>query len=269
MIVAHEAPLHLMDWVRRRTDYDYALVHLFEDPAHGKEYYDFFVDSLNMGRTVILDNSIFELGKAFDMEKFLEWVVQLRPTEYIIPDVLDDMEGTLENVEKWRKLSSGYKLDRTSIGVVQGKTFGDMMECYKGLLPYCDKIAISFNCEAYSEYFNQKGIWLPKEHVWMYGRVQFLNLLMRERFFDPNVPIHLLGLALPQELLYYRYCTSIKSVDSSSPIMHGLEGITYGSYGLDSKVPKPVKDVMWTDNVSPEQLAVIRENMKIFRTFIE
>ena len=51
--------------------------------------------------------------------------------------------------------------------------------------------------------------------------------------------------------------------------MHGLEGITYGSYGLDSKVPKPVKDVMWTDNVSPEQLAVIRENMKIFRTFIE
>ena len=58
-------------------------------------------------------------------------------------------------------------------------------------------------------------------------------------------------------------------MDSSSPIMHGLEGITYGSYGLDSKVPKPVKDVMWTDNVSPEQLAVIRENMKIFRTFIE
>ena len=55
MKVAHEAPIGLLETVRNNTDYDYALVHLFEKYP---EYYQFFEDSLDKNRTVILDNSL-------------------------------------------------------------------------------------------------------------------------------------------------------------------------------------------------------------------
>ena len=63
MLISHEVPISILQESRKFNDYDYALVHLFETEP---EYYDYFVDSLKQGRKVILDNSIFELGTAFD-----------------------------------------------------------------------------------------------------------------------------------------------------------------------------------------------------------
>ena len=66
MLVSHESPISMLEKSRDYNDYDYALVHLFE--SHPK-YYDFFKESLLMDRDVLLDNSIFELGEAFDNAK--------------------------------------------------------------------------------------------------------------------------------------------------------------------------------------------------------
>ena len=85
--IAHESPKSIFSEVQRFTDYDYALVHLFEED---KEYLKLFQDALKNGREVILDNSIFELEEAFDAEKFKYWVDDLRPSWYIVPDVLED-----------------------------------------------------------------------------------------------------------------------------------------------------------------------------------
>ena len=63
MYVSHESPISFLDESRKYNDYDYALVHLFETHP---EYYQFFKDSINLGRQVLLDNSIFELGESFD-----------------------------------------------------------------------------------------------------------------------------------------------------------------------------------------------------------
>ena len=79
----HEAPIHIFHRVQRMTDGDYALVHLFES---NPEYYRLFEHALEKGREVILDNSIFELGEAFDMDKYAEWIRKLSPTYYIVPD---------------------------------------------------------------------------------------------------------------------------------------------------------------------------------------
>lgn len=80
--IAHETPLCLMPMVQNFTDYDYALVHLFEDKDEhfSKKYYQFFEEALKNGREVILDNSLFELEQAFDLERFFEWVYKLQPT---------------------------------------------------------------------------------------------------------------------------------------------------------------------------------------------
>jgi len=68
MLVSHESPISMLDASRKYNDYDYALVHLFEKYP---EYYNFFKISLNLGREVLLDNSIFELGEAFDSKNLL------------------------------------------------------------------------------------------------------------------------------------------------------------------------------------------------------
>jgi len=89
MLVSHESPISMLDESRSYNDYDYALVHLFEEEP---EYYNFFKVSKTLGREVLLDNSIFELGHSFDPKKFAKYVEELEPTYYVVPDVLEDSQ---------------------------------------------------------------------------------------------------------------------------------------------------------------------------------
>ena len=83
--IAHEAPKAIFGKMQELTDYDYALVHLFEEDP---EYLQQFKEAKENGREIILDNSIFELEEAFDAEKFAGWVLELKPDWYIVPDAL-------------------------------------------------------------------------------------------------------------------------------------------------------------------------------------
>ena len=123
--IAHESPKAIFDDVRRFTDYDYALVHLFEED---KEYLEQFKESVSKGREVILDNSIFELEEAFDADKFAYWINELRPTWYIVPDALENAKKTMSQMASW---NIKYKdLPGKKIGVVQGKTYDQIRACY-------------------------------------------------------------------------------------------------------------------------------------------
>ena len=96
--IAHESPKSIFSDVQKYTDYDYALVHLFEED---KEYLNQFKEAVSKGREVILDNSIFELEEAFDADKFAHWINELRPTWYIVPDVLEDAKKTMSQMASW------------------------------------------------------------------------------------------------------------------------------------------------------------------------
>ena len=144
MLVSHETPISFLDKSREYNDYDYALVHLFEsDP----EYYSFFKVSKTLGREVLLDNSIFELGKAFDPKKFAIYVERLQPTYYVVPDVLEDTRETVNSFQQFRMAYAGQP--GLKIGVVQGKTYQQLVECYKYMADNADYIAISFDYSWY------------------------------------------------------------------------------------------------------------------------
>ena len=89
--VSHECPKCLLDESRHFNDYDYCLVHLtFED----EDYLNFYKESLEQGRIVYLDNSLFELREMFDHDKFADKVKELgtiNPNNlyYIVPDVFE------------------------------------------------------------------------------------------------------------------------------------------------------------------------------------
>ena len=225
--VAHESPKDIFNEVQSLTDYDYALVHLFEeDPI----YLDQFKKAIANGREVILDNSIFELEEAFDAVKFDKWVNEIKPTWYIVPDALEQSQKTIDQMEDWNNKGLGYK-GSGKIGVVQGKSYDEIVDCYNYLNKEADvdMIAISFD---YS-YYTKSCPHANKYVSWMLGRVKLLGDLLRDGVINKDKPHHLLGCGLPQEFSFYKHSDYdwIYSLDTSNPVVHGIKGISYGSDG--------------------------------------
>lgn len=233
MRVAHEAPLSIIRKVQTYTDYDYALVHLFDE---SQEYYNFFKDAVNRGRYVILDNSIFELGTAFDMYHFARYVEELKPGAYIVPDVLEDAQGTMDNFSEWK--SKYNDLPGKKIGVVQGKDWNELQLCYQYMNQHADIIAISFDYSWYESEFPDEP---TKYHSWMRGRQYLLGTMFESGTINTTKPHHLLGAGLPQEFAYYKNWQWIDTIDTSNPVVHGIKGIRYERlpeydlYGLETK----------------------------------
>lgn len=254
--IAHEAPLSIFNRVQEVTDYDYALVHLFEE---NDEYWQKFVRAKAMGREIILDNSIFELGTAFDKNKFYPWIEKLMPDYYIIPDALEDAETTVTNVKNWQHIA-GCK----AIGVVQGKSYDEIKWCYQEIEPLVDKVAISFD---YSFFIDTdiNGNLPTKFHHYMYGRDAMIHRLLAENIINENKPHHLLGCGLPQEFDSYTNYTWIDSIDTSNPVVAGLKGIRYNSTkGLEDKPSEKLFTLINSD-VNSTTLQLILYNIECFR----
>jgi hypothetical protein len=56
---------------------------------------------------------------------------------------------------------------------------------------------------------------------------------------------------VPQEFIYYKDMPFIETIDTSNPIMAGIEGIKYNVWGLDEKPKTRIDDVM---EMSSEEL---------------
>tara|TARA_R110001592_G_scaffold98116_3_gene280448 strand:- start:2 stop:805 length:804 start_codon:yes stop_codon:yes gene_type:complete len=260
--VAHESPKDIFNEVQSLTDYDYALVHLFEeDPI----YLDQFKKAIAKGREVILDNSIFELEEAFDAVKFDKWVNEIKPTWYIVPDALEQSQKTVDQMEDWNNKGLGYK-GSGKIGVVQGKTYDEIVDCYNYMNKEADvdMIAISFD---YS-YYTKSCPHANKYVSWMLGRVKLLGDLLRDGVINKDKPHHLLGCGLPQEFSFYKHSDYdwIYSLDTSNPVVHGIKGISYGSDGLWSKERQKLHELI-NSKISIDQLNTIKNNIQKFKWF--
>ena len=268
--VAHEAPISMLEYIRNQTDYDYCLVHLLDQYP---EYYKFFEESLLQGRKVLLDNSIFELGTAFDTIKYISWIHRLNPTEFIIPDVLESCDGTLESASKFLQEfyadgSEYIECESKLIGVVQGKTYNDLVKCYTAFDQkfQVDKIAISFDYSYYTEVFPHPNKWVS----YMMGRVMTLTRLMNDGIINKNIPHHLLGCAHPREFSFYQgpEFSWIESLDTSSPIVHGIKRINYtDKIGTWNKESTKLVDLL---DCVPDaaQEECIAKNLAAFRSYV-
>ena len=260
--IAHESPKGIFNEVQKFTDYDYALVHLFEED---KEYWNQFKEAALKGREIILDNSIFELEEAFDAKKFDYWVNKLRPSWYIVPDCLEDAYETIAKMEDWNNKGLGY-LGSGKIGVVQGKTYDEIVDCYTFMDKDAgvDMIGISFDYSYYTETVPHANKYVS----WMLGRVKLLGDLLKDGIINKYKKHHLLGCSLPQEFQYYKHSDYdwLYSLDTSNPVVHGIKGITYKSGGLWSKERQKLFELINYD-VNEEQLSRIKNNIQKFRWY--
>ena len=92
--ISHELPINMLDKSFEINDYEYCLPHLLDQ---NETYRKHFEDAKESGSYIIMDNSLHELGKAYDTKRLLYWIEHLEPNEFIVPDVWQDKIATLVN----------------------------------------------------------------------------------------------------------------------------------------------------------------------------
>lgn len=264
LLVSHESPIQLFEESLQYNDYQYCLVHLMEESS---EYRDWFLTvNKRFGADVLLDNSIFELGEAFDPEKYAYWLREINPNYYIVPDVLEGADAT---IEKWTEWDLAYKPAENKslrIGVVQGKDWNDLIECYQFMSSCADYIAISFD---YS-YYQHTGIGGNKLERWCTGRQRFIQDLIDKGHWNWSKPHHLLGCSLAKEFRYYvvNNIHNIRSCDTSNPIVAALKGLRYnGDLGLEEKPSTMLCDLINAD-VDEDVLELAQYNTDRFKDIL-
>jgi len=274
----HESPNSIFKEVQKLTDGDYALVHLLEK---NKTYRKLFMES---HREIILDNSLYELGKSFNQEKYIKWIDKLRPDWYIIPDAFNDYEKTIQLFNDFNILfgRSGEKIPKRpskSIAVVHGKDLDDFLKCFDHHNKHkdIDMIGIPFISNAYKEIYDFGGD-LNKENPtdedkMNIGRIYFIlsldklqNEVNEKPFHIKN--IHLLGTWNPSEFQYYRFSNFIYSLDTSNPVMHGIEGKKYPD-DLQIGKPNTKLDEVINSEFFFDQLEKIKYNINLFRNYLK
>ena len=259
MLVSHESPISILGKSKEYNDYDYALVHLFETHP---EYFEYFKNGVKVGREVLLDNSIFELGESFEPAKFAKYVKELQPSYYIVPDVLEDGYATIKSFHEFTNKYT--KLPGLKIGAVQGKTYDEIVDCYNYMSENADYIAISFDFS----YYIVTGKGKTKLERWCDGRRRLIEQLRNDGIWNWSKPHHLLGCSLAKEFKHYKYNDSIRSADTSNPVVAGIKELRYTSdLGLNEKPSIMLADLI-DHEVTDTEWENINYNVKSFKKII-
>jgi hypothetical protein len=215
-------------------------------------YQDYFLTSVAQGRYIIMDNSLHELGVAYDEDRLLHWISVLRPNEFIVPDVWEDRTKSVVNARKWAQIKLPKGVEK--VAVVQATTIHEAATCYQ---TYKDlgykKIAFSYGASYYNDVVPHANKNLGKA----LGRLSVISALYKTGVIEDNDRVHLLGCQVPQEFGWYRGFQFIESIDTSNPIMAALEGMRYSNAGLIEKPKANMNDYffMLSDQVDYELLS--------------
>ena len=98
----------------------------------------------------------------------------------------------------------------------------------------------------------------------MMGRLKTITNLRKYNIISDMDRVHLLGCNVPQEYLYYKDFPFIETIDTSNPVIHGLEGIRYSEGGLLHKSNQKI-DKDFTQTVTPKQKEDILYNVEMFK----
>lgn len=113
--------------VEHTFDGDYAML-----LAHLKDYYP---KEHRRNCYVIMDNSLIELGGAVDVETVYNAAKECGADEFILPDVFQDSDATIQKVIKsigWL-YTNEHIHEMRLMAVCQGSTISDFIDCFRAL----------------------------------------------------------------------------------------------------------------------------------------
>lgn len=258
MKISHELPISLFPYSDEFNDFEYCLP-IFMDKY--PDYRQFFIDSSERDRFIIMDNSLFE-GYHHTTQDLLEKIDLIQPNIFIVPDEWNDRDMTAKNAKHWTQ----YKLPfKTKLMVVlQGKTVNDIHTLYQQCVDLgYTHFAFNHSSVVYQE-LGGSDIPLANQSV---GRVLLIEYLITQKLIKDHHYIHLLGASTPQEFTYYRDLQPnlINSVDTSNPIIAGALSTRYTDIGLLEKPLNKIEEFMEAN--LEDRLEDIKFNVSKFKEF--
>jgi hypothetical protein len=256
-LVSHEVPFCLLNESLKFNDYQYCLPHLMDE---NEEYKNFFLEYRKQKDSyIIMDNSLHELGKAYNTDRLWYWVNTLNPNEFIIPDVWEDKNKSIINAKTWSQTI--FPENITKIAVIQALDIEEAMICYQTYkdLGY-NKIAFSYGASYYNKISNHPNKDIGKA----LGRIQLISFLYKNNIISDKDEIHLLGCSVPSEFGWYKDMPFVKSIDTSNPIMAAIEGNKY-SFGGIHKKPLTNMNSIQDIELNKIDLSLMWHNVVMFR----
>jgi len=199
MKISFETPKCILNESRSFNDYDYFL-DCFEDARQ------FYLQSLIDGRTVYIDNSLYERFKynlGFDEDKYKELIHEFGVFEncyFIVPDKFNDVDQNIAYSKQYRDYTR-------KILVLHGKTLNELKRCLNAYLEVItpnDIIAMPFGDDVFKTHKRRD---LLKE----------LRIPVRTHVLGSMGVTELNELSEVQDLIY--------SMDTSLPICATMEGV--------------------------------------------
>lgn len=219
------APINYLDYVPESSTFHLCLAHLLKNKA----YCDFYKSKRQRGDLIFMDNSAFELGAGIESDELLDLIDQsgINPQVIVAPDYPGQhYKKTLDSFAKFAdKCDARYSNDLKGImGVPQGEVgkHQQWLECYKQLASMrADVIGMSILAlpNAFCSLTGTKDI----SHNRIFGSLY----LKSQGLFEGRVWHHYLGAGSPSEMQILPYLGMADSMDSSSPIWHGINLISY------------------------------------------
>jgi hypothetical protein len=257
--VAVIAPVaHLGDLTALGT-IDMALTHLaLAYPAYAAHY----AAQAAAGRTVILDNSAYELedtaGAGLAAGPVLKAAQMTGAAEVVCTDVPYDGPRTIRATRRFLSEAADHGHRVRYMGVPQGSTRAEWLTCYEALVdtPGIDVIGLS-------------KLSVPRCWAASVTGARLACAAELHRAGPPPKPLHLLGgdQSLPAELRRHRELahTAVRSNDSSMTTWYAALGLPLDPRTGHAEREAPAKPELERTRLDPGQLAAARANIAILR----
>jgi len=259
MKISHELPLSLLKNSYQWNDYEYCLPIFMKKFPQYKNHY---IKARDDGRFIIMDNSLFE-GYYHSDSELLEFINEIKPDIFIVPDEWNDKNKTLVNAKSWiLNFKSKLPKETQLMAVLQGNTIGELFECYQTLTDMGYKhISFNHSSEAYINLYQNK----PKLLAQSDGRKYLIDFLIDKKIINNKSYHHLLGASTWYEFGLYnddKY-SFIKSCDTSAPIINGALEVLFDNKPYNK--PKQKLEEFMEMEFNENQLKCIKHNISVFR----
>jgi hypothetical protein len=263
MKISHELPLCLLNKSKEWNDYEFCLPTYWFKSKSYKEYYK---NAKQEGRFIIADNGLFE-GDSFTEQQLIEFINELQPDIFVIPDIWNNAMLSLRNAKHWvhirELLPEGTKL----MAVIQCTDYEIGSLLYNQYIDLgVEAIAFNHSSIAYQDFFPHENLSVSK----MMGRIYFINKLKENNIIQNHIHHHLLGCAIPDEFKYYgKGYEFLKSLDTSNPVVWGCKGYSYLNNITSLEKPKEKIEEFFDKNLDYRQFEHILQNIKLFKSYLK
>ena len=166
--VSHELPLCFLNKGKEWNDYDFCLPTYWFKSEQYKQHY---LDAKAAGRFIIADNGLFE-GDSFTEKQLIEFVNELQPDIFVIPDVWNDALLSLRNAKRWTSMKEILPENTKLMAVIQCTDYKIGSLLYGQYMDLgVEAIAFNHSSTAYQDFFPHENISISK----IMGRIYFIN----------------------------------------------------------------------------------------------